>query len=237
MNIFKLMCTFVAVLSLSSCSASTNGKGEVKSSGSMVTYKSATTTGGHEAQPQESSDAPPPAQPAVADQAYGGSQPMLPPECLGKVPAARKVGNSITSCTCESGKWRSTWATYPWDGNFPNCKVPYPDQVVRGMIGNPNQPEPYESKGAAEAAGRVHTTRNAESSQVKCATTMKGDERIAVCQVKRGDAEPESYACLGPGVKPLSLAEQANYSGGPPCTCTSGAPQKVGSLPNTWQCK
>lgn len=217
------------------CSGSTKAKSEVKSAGSVryagqaegSTAEAAWPTG--QPTPDSTNTTSPPSAKA--------NGPALPPECNGSVPKGHKVGSNITSCVCESGEMRSSWGTYRWDNSFPNCKVPYPDQVVRGAVGDPNETNPYDERTGAVTDGRVRVTRGEKSTQVKCATTIRGDQRIAVCQVKRGDSEPESYSCVGPGVQALTLQEQAGYTGGPPCTCKKGEPTKIGTPANTWQCK
>ncbi len=232
-RLMMVMMTLTAVAMIA-CSGS-KGKGQVKSAGSVRYAGQAEGSTAEAAWPmgQPTPDSTNTTSPPSAK----ASGPALPPECNGRVPAGHKVGSNITSCVCESGGWRSTWGTYRWDNSFPACKTPYPDQVVRGAVGDPNEANPYDERGEA-TDGRVRVTGGTGGTQVRCATTVRGENSIAVCQVKRGDAEPESYSCVGPGVQALTLAEQAGYTGGPPCTCKEGSPRPVGdSVPNTWQCK
>lgn len=218
------------------CSGSTKGK--VKSAGS-VQYsgqEDSSSDGEPGAWPAGEGIAPAPA--GADGHTYGSSdRPELPPECQGRVPDGRTVGSNITSCVCESGGWRSTWGTYRWDGSFPNCKIPYPDQVVRGAIGDPNEANPYDERAESATDSRARITRGDKSTQVRCATRIQEQQSVAVCQIQRGDDDPVSYSCVGSSVQALTAAEQAAYTGGPPCTCETGNPTKLGAPENTWQCK
>jgi hypothetical protein len=155
--------------------------------------------------------------------------PMLPSECNGVVPQGTRLGANLTSCRCADSTMESLWTTYVWDKeDFPRCKVPHPVQVLRRKL---------VATTASTTTTRTESTQASRTSISRnCVSRMTGETRIAVCQVKRDSQPIEEFSCIGQGVIPLTLAEQANYAGGAPCTCKSGPPEKMGDR-NIWQCK
>ncbi len=239
MNFFK-MCVLAMAVALAACggSASVNGEAKAPSAGFKGGHfdesSAQPATGEEGLAPNEGEQTPP------ANQDTDTAQPRqdgLPPECDGKMPQAQKVAKNFVTCSCTRGNHEAMWTTYVWDQGFPGCKVPRPDDVLTRQVGSGSSENPYSGETEESAGdGNVTVTGSAASTQVSCATTIRGTDRIAVCQVQQNGADPESYSCVGPGVKQLSAAEQNRYRGGPPCTCKSGAPKKLGSPPNTWQC-
>jgi len=185
----------------------------------------------------ESTGAPAPEQPVTSNRA-------LPPECGGKMPRAVQMAQGTLVCRCESAGHEAVWSTFVWDADaYPNCKVPYPDQVLTRVVNRPSaamgEDDPY--KDAPPPAAKVQSaptpTVTTSRTQVDCDSSTDSDKRITTCLVVKDNQPPQSFACVGPGVKKLTVTQKLAYTGGPPCTCESGSPQLMGTPPNTWQCK
>jgi hypothetical protein len=179
-----------------------------------------------------------PAQPTTSNRA-------LPPECGGKMPPAQKMAQGTLVCRCESAGHEAVWSTFVWDTDaYPNCKVPYPDQVLTRAVNRPfvapGDDDPYKDSPTpvAKVESTAVTSATSSRTQVTCDSRMDGEKRVATCMVAKDNQPAQSFTCVGPGVKNLTVAQKLAYNSGPPCTCETGSPQPLGaSVPNTWQCK
>lgn len=169
----------------------------------------------------------------------------LPPECEGKLPQAKKMAQGTLVCRCESAGHEAVWATFVWDeGAYPNCKVPYPDQVLTRKVNRPSAgggagENPYtDPTPAKKTESSKVAIATSSRTQVTCDSRTEGEKRFSTCLVVKDNQPAQEFTCVGPGVKNMTVAQKMTYSGGPPCTCESGSPQPLGeSVPNTWQCK
>ncbi len=243
----NLMISLVAAVSLvlSACGGSAGASAKANSADGMssegrvsktwISGQSSDATMTTDATGEPATGTPPP-QPTTSNRA-------LPPECGGKMPRAQQMAQGTLVCRCESAGHEAVWSTFVWDEEaYPNCKVPFPSQVLNRVVNRPVavsvQDDPY--KDPPPPAAKVESTPTptvvSSRTQVTCDSQTDGDKRRATCLVTKDNQPAQSYTCIGRGVKNLTMEQKLTYTGGPPCTCESGEPRLMGTPPNTWQC-
>ncbi len=166
----------------------------------------------------------------------------LPAECKGVLPAATKMASNLLVCRCQDGDTTAVWSVHRWQTHYPYCNNPEPGQVLRhkvvktsatASVTSAPKPAAKDDNPYTESATVATTSRT----QIDCETRAEGDTRAVICSVAKDNQPKQTYQCVGPKVKALTLEAKSNYAGGPPCTCEDGkSPTPVAATPNTWMC-
>lgn len=166
----------------------------------------------------------------------------LPAECKGVLPAATRMASNLLVCRCQDGDTTAVWSVHKWQAHYPYCNNPEPGQVLRhkvvktsatASVTSAPKPAVKDDNPYAETATVATTSRT----QIDCETRAQGDARAVICSVAKDNQPKQTYQCVGPKVKALTLEAKSNYTGGAPCTCEGGRPPTpVAATANTWMC-